>query len=48
MRKYGTAAVLLVASLSTAVGQTTSPLSADNRANITPQTHCKDKAVRYG
>jgi hypothetical protein len=44
MRKYITAGVLLVATISIAVAQTTSPLSTGNRANITPQTHCKDKA----
>jgi hypothetical protein len=44
MRKYITAGVLLVATISIAFAQTTSPLSIDNRANVTPQTHCKDKA----
>ena len=43
MRKYATASVLVVASVIGAVAQSTSPLSTDNRANITPQTHCKDK-----
>jgi hypothetical protein len=41
MRKYITAGVLLVATISIAFAQTTSPRY---RANITPQTHCKDKA----
>jgi hypothetical protein len=43
MRKYATAAIILAASVMGAVAQSTSPPSSDNRANITPQTHCRDK-----
>jgi hypothetical protein len=34
----------LAASVLGAAAQSTSPLSTDNRASITAQTHCKDKA----
>src|SRR5215210_6106668 len=43
MRKYIIASMLLSASIMGAAAQSTSPLSTDNRANITPQTHCRDK-----
>ena len=43
MRKYVTASILMAASVMGAAAQSTSPLSTDNRANITAQTHCKDK-----
>jgi len=43
MPKYLVACVVLAASAMGVAAQSTLPLSNDNRANITPQTHCKDK-----
>ena len=43
MRKYAAASMVLAVSVMGAVAQSTPPLSSDNRANITAQTHCRDK-----
>jgi hypothetical protein len=42
MGKIATASILLVMSAA-AAAQSTSPQSSDNRPNIAPQTHCRDK-----
>jgi hypothetical protein len=44
MRTFSATCVLLAASVMGAAAQSTSPLSTDNRPNVTAQTHCKDKA----
>jgi len=44
MRRSFATALLLAATVTGAVAQSASPLSTDNRPNITPQTHCKDKS----
>ena len=43
MRRSFATALLLAATVTGAIAQSVSPLSTDNRPNITPQTHCKDK-----
>jgi len=43
MYKTVTATFILTLSVATAAAQSASPQASDNRANITPQTHCRDK-----